>query len=73
LPDSISSIVKKVARRAAVYEEGFSALALRRYFQRTLEKAETDPILIKIMMGQKSKDIESESLEPNWHQLREAI
>lgn len=72
LPNSIGAIVKEVARRADVYQEGFSAYALRRYFQKTLENAGILPSWIKVMMGQKGSGMERVVSQPSWRQLKEA-
>jgi hypothetical protein len=72
LPNSIGAIVKGVARRADVYEEGFSAYALRRYFQKTLENAGIPLSWIKVMMGQKVGNMERSASQPSLRQLKEA-
>ena len=72
LPNSIGSIIKEVARRADVYQEGFSAYALRRYFQKTLENAGILPSWIKVMMGQRISNMGRLASQPSLRQLREA-
>ena len=72
LPNSIGAIVKEVARRADVYQEGFSAYALRRYFQKTLENTGIPTSWIKVMMGQKGSGMERVASQPSWRQLKEA-
>ena len=71
-PSSISAIVKNVAKRAGVYEEGFSAYALRRFFKKALETAGVYPNWIRIMMGFKTEKSEEISVKPTWEQLQKA-
>jgi len=71
-PHAISVLVRKAAISAGVWREGFSAHALRRYFQTTLESVGINQNWIKIMMGHKLPGVEGSYSRPTLEMLMEA-
>ena len=71
-PNAISVLVRKAAIVAGVWRRGFSAHALRRYFQTTLETTGINQNWIKIMMGHKLPGVEGSYSRPTTEMLREA-
>lgn len=71
-PHAISVLVRKAAITAGVWREGFSAHALRRYFQTSLESVGINQNWIKIMMGHKLPGPEDAYSRPTLDMLREA-
>jgi integrase len=71
-PHAISVIVRKAAISAGVWKEGFSAHALRRFFQTSLETAGTNQNWIKKMMGHALEGSEGPYSQPEVATLREA-
>jgi integrase len=71
-PGAISVIVRKAAISAGVWKEGFSAHALRRFFQTSLETAGTNQNWIKKMMGHALEGSEKPYSQPEVATLREA-
>jgi len=71
-PHAISVLVRKAAIQAGVWQEGFSAHALRRYFQTALETAGTSGNWVKKMMGHALEGSEQPYSQPQVSVLREA-
>lgn len=71
-PHAISVIVRKAAIRASVWEEGFSAHALRRFFQTSLESSGMNRNWIMRMMGHKLRGVEESYSKPEIEMLKEA-
>ena len=71
-PNSISVLIRKAAIRAGIWKRGFSAHALRRYFQTSLESAGINRNWIKLMMGHKLEGVEGSYSQPQIEQLKEA-
>jgi integrase len=71
-PHAISVIVRKAAINAGVWKEGFSAHALRRYFQTSLETAGTNGNWVKKMMGHTLGPSEDPYSRPEVATLQEA-
>ncbi len=71
-PHAISVLVRKAAIQAGVWKEGFSAHALRRYFQTALETAGTNQNWVKKMMGHALEGSEAPYSQPEVSVLREA-
>ena len=71
-PHAISVLVRKATIRAGVWREGFSAHALRRFFQTTLESVGINQNWIKIMMGHKLPGAEDAYSRPTLEMLQEA-
>jgi integrase len=70
-PNSISVLIRKAAIQAGIWKKGFSAHALRRYFQTSLESAGINRNWIKLMMGHKLEGVEGSYSQPQVEQLRE--
>ena len=71
-PNAISVIVRKAAIGAGVWKEGFSAHALRRFFQTHLETAGVQANWIKKMMGHALGGSEEPYSQPEVATLRDA-
>lgn len=71
-PHAISVLIRKAAITAGVWRRGFSAHALRRFFQTTLEATGISQNWIKIMMGHKLPGVEGSYSRPTVEMLREA-
>jgi len=71
-PHAISVLIRKAAITAGVWRKGFSAHALRRYFQTTLETVGINGNWIKIMMGHKLPGPEDAYSRPTVEMLMEA-
>jgi integrase len=71
-PHAVSVIVRKAAISAGVWKEGFSAHALRRFFQTSLETAGVQTNWIKKMMGHALEGSEKPYSQPEVATLREA-
>jgi integrase len=71
-PQSISVIVRRAAINAGIWKEGFSAHALRRYFQTSLETAGTNQNWVKKMMGHALEGSEEPYSRPEVATLQEA-
>lgn len=71
-PHAISVLIRKAAISAGVWCRGFSAHALRRYFQTTLETVGINGNWIKIMMGHKLPGPEDAYSRPTVEMLMEA-
>jgi len=71
-PHAISVIVRKAAIRAGVWKEGFSAHALRRFFQTSLESSGMNRNWIMRMMGHKLRGVEESYSKPEIEMLKEA-
>jgi len=71
-PHAISVITRRAAITAGVWKTGFSAHALRRYFQTSLETAGLNPNWTKKMMGHALTDSEKPYSQPEVSVLREA-
>lgn len=69
---AISVIIRKAAILAAVWEPGFSAHALRRFFQTSLETSGMNPNWIKKMMGHALGGSEAPYSRPEIETLRSA-
>jgi len=71
-PHAVSVQIRKAAITAGVWKEGFSAHALRRYFQTSLETAGTNQNWVKKMMGHALAGSEAPYSQPEVSVLREA-
>ncbi len=71
-PHAISVVTRKAAITAGVWRRGFSAHALRRFFQTTLEATGINQNWIKIMMGHKLPGTEGSYSRPTTEMLKEA-
>lgn len=71
-PNSISVLIRKAAIQAGISKQGFSAHALRRYFQTSLESAGINRNWVKRMMGHKLEGVEGSYSQPQVEQLKEA-
>lgn len=71
-PHAISVIIRKAAIQAGIWKEGFSAHALRRFFQTTLETSGMNQNWIKKMMGHALNGSEAPYSQPEISMLREA-
>ena len=71
-PHAISVIVRKAAITAGVWKEGFSAHALRRFFQTSLENSGMNQNWIKKMMGHALGGSEAPYSQPEIVMLRDA-
>lgn len=71
-PNAVNVIVRKAAVQAGIWKEGFSAHALRRFFQTSLETAGTNPNWTKRMMGHALNGSEEPYSQPQLEVLREA-
>lgn len=71
-PHAISVIIRRVAILAEIWEPGFSAHALRRFFQTNLETSGMNPNWIKKMMGHALKGSEEPYSQPEVEMLRDA-
>ena len=71
-PHAISVLTRKAAITAGVWRRGFSAHALRRFFQTTLEATGINQNWIKIMMGHKLPGAEGSYSRPTTEMLKEA-
>jgi len=71
-PHAISVLTRKAAITAGVWRRGFSAHALRRFFQTTLEATGINQNWIKIMMGHKLPGAEGSYSRPTTEMLMEA-
>ena len=71
-PHAISVIVRKAAISAGVWKEGFSAHALRRFFQTSLETSGMNQNWIQRMMGHRLNGSEEPYSQPEIEMLREA-
>lgn len=71
-PHAVSVIVRKAAILADVWDPGFSAHALRRFFQTSLETSGMNPNWIKKMMGHALKGSEEPYSQPEIEMLRDA-
>lgn len=71
-PHAISVIVRKAAIQAGVWTEGFSAHALRRFFQTSLETSGMNQNWIKKMMGHALGGSEAPYSQPEITMLRDA-
>ncbi len=71
-PHAISVIIRKAAITAGIWRRGFSAHALRRFFQTTLEATGINQNWIKIMMGHKLPGVEGSYSRPTVDMLKEA-
>ena len=69
---SISVLVRKAAITAGVWKNGFSAHALRRYFQTSLENAGVSRNWVMKMMGHKLEGSEESYSKPLMETLRQA-
>jgi len=71
-PSAISVIIRKAAILAEVWKPGFSAHALRRFFQTSLETSGMNPNWIKKMMGHALGGSEAPYSQPEIEMLRQA-
>ena len=71
-PHAISVIIRKAAILADVWSPGFSAHALRRFFQTSLETSGMNPNWIKKMMGHTLGGSEAPYSQPEIEMLRQA-
>jgi hypothetical protein len=71
-PHAISVIIRKAAIQASIWKEGFSAHALRRFFQTSLETSGMNQNWIKKMMGHMLNGSEAPYSQPEVSMLREA-
>lgn len=71
-PSAISVIIRKAAILAEVWKPGFSAHALRRFFQTSLETSGMNPNWIKKMMGHTLGGSEAPYSQPEIEMLRQA-
>lgn len=69
---SISCLIRKAAITAGVWKNGFSAHALRRFFQTSLENAGVSRNWVSKMMGHKLEGSEESYSKPLMETLREA-
>lgn len=69
---TISVIIRKAAILAEVWKPGFSAHALRRFFQTSLETSGMNPNWIKKMMGHALGGSEAPYSQPETEMLRDA-
>ncbi len=69
---AISVIIRKAAILADVWKPGYSAHALRRFFQTSLETSGMNPNWIKKMMGHALKGSEEPYSQPQIEMLRDA-
>jgi len=71
-PHAISVIIRKAAICAGIWKEGFSAHALRRFFQTSLETSGMNQNWIKKMMGHALGGSEAPYSQPEITMLRDA-
>jgi len=71
-PNSISVLIRKAAIGAGIWKQGFSAHALRRYFQTSLESAGINRNWVKLMMGHTLEGVEGSYSQPQIEQLKDA-
>jgi site-specific recombinase XerD len=71
-PHAISVIIRKAAISAGIWKEGFSAHALRRFFQTSLETSGMNANWIRKMMGHALNGSEAPYSQPEVSMLREA-
>lgn len=69
---AISMTIRKAARAVGVWQEGFSAHALRRYFQTSLESAGVSRNWVQLMMGHTLEGVEGSYSKPTEKMLQEA-
>ena len=71
-PHAISVRIRKCAITAGVWREGYSAHALRRFFQTNLESSGMNQNWIKAMMGHRLPGVEGSYSKPQSEMLRDA-
>jgi len=71
-PHAISVIIRKAAISAGIWKEGFSAHALRRFFQTSLETSGMNQNWIKKMMGHALNGSEGPYSKPELEVLKQA-
>lgn len=71
-PNAISVLVRKAAIQAGIWKRGYSAHALRRFFQTSLESAGISKNWIKAMMGHRLEGVEGSYSKPEIEMLRQA-
>jgi len=71
-PNAISVLVRKSAIQSGIWKQGFSAHALRRFFQTSLESAGISKNWIKAMMGHRLEGVEGSYSKPEIEMLKEA-
>jgi hypothetical protein len=71
-PHAVTMIIRKAATAAGVWEDGFSAHALRRYFQTNLEASGLSPNWVKSMMGHTLQGVEGSYSKPTKEMLKDA-
>jgi integrase len=71
-PGGINRIIRKIALEAGIWQKGFSAHSLRRFFQTTLEMVGIPQNWVKLMMGHKLQGEEAPYSRPTWEMLESA-
>lgn len=70
--NAISVLIRKAALQAGIWKEGFSAHALRRFFQTSLESSGINRNWIMSMMGHRLPGVEGSYSKPEINMLKEA-